>query len=189
MLPFRDTELRSSAGSLTHMSHSGRRTAQRKLAAYPAGNSPMIVVSTTNACSSAAGSPAGTDWIQDAMTSQAITAGCLAPRSPPQRCAPSSRSHLRVSDRFRGSARRKSDGSCPTSGRSAQRSRAGAYPGFHAVSLRASPSHLSGLRLPQQAPALVTCPVTQKTLSLAGKGLHLRKLVAGAGFEPATSGL
>ena len=40
MLSFRDTELRSSAGSLTHMSHSGRRTARRRLAAYPAVNSP-----------------------------------------------------------------------------------------------------------------------------------------------------
>jgi hypothetical protein len=59
MLSFRDTELRSSAGSLTLMSHSGRRTARRRLAAYPAVNSPMIAVSTTNACSSAAGSPAG----------------------------------------------------------------------------------------------------------------------------------
>jgi hypothetical protein len=28
-----------------------------------------------------------------------------------------------------------------------------------------------------------------KTLSRLGKGLDLRKLVAGAGFEPATSGL
>ena len=36
---------------------------------------------------------------------------------------------------------------------------------------------------------LVTCPVTQKALSLAGKGPELRKLVAGAGFEPAASGL
>jgi hypothetical protein len=39
------------------------------------------------------------------------------------------------------------------------------------------------------ASALVTCPVTQKALSLPGKGLDLRKIVAGAGFEPATSGL
>ena len=34
-----------------------------------------------------------------------------------------------------------------------------------------------------------TVPGTQKALSLPGKGLDLRKLVAGAGFEPATSGL
>jgi hypothetical protein len=40
MLSFRDTELRSSAGSLTHVSHSGRRTPRRRLAAYPAVNSP-----------------------------------------------------------------------------------------------------------------------------------------------------
>jgi hypothetical protein len=39
------------------------------------------------------------------------------------------------------------------------------------------------------APHLVTFPVTQKALSVIGKGLELRKLVAGAGFEPATSGL
>jgi hypothetical protein len=32
-------------------------------------------------------------------------------------------------------------------------------------------------------------PGTQKALFLIGKGLDLRKLVAGAGFEPATSGL
>ena len=38
-------------------------------------------------------------------------------------------------------------------------------------------------------PPLVTFPVTQKALSWLGKGLDLRKLVAGAGFEPATSGL
>jgi hypothetical protein len=55
MLSFHNTELRSSTDSLTHMSHSGRRTPQRRLAAYPAVNSPMIAVSTTNACSSAAG--------------------------------------------------------------------------------------------------------------------------------------
>ena len=59
VLSFRDTELRSSANSLTHMSHSGRRMPRRRLAAYPAVNSPMIAVSTTNACSSAAGSLAG----------------------------------------------------------------------------------------------------------------------------------
>ena len=34
-----------------------------------------------------------------------------------------------------------------------------------------------------------TVPETQKALSLLGKDLDLRKLVAGAGFEPATSGL
>jgi hypothetical protein len=36
---------------------------------------------------------------------------------------------------------------------------------------------------------LVTCPVTSRALSLAGKGPDLRKLVAGGGFEPPTSGL
>jgi hypothetical protein len=39
------------------------------------------------------------------------------------------------------------------------------------------------------APHLVTFPVTQKALSRLGKGLDLRKLVAGGGFEPPTSGL
>src|SRR6476619_3197544 len=34
------TELRSSDGSLTRVSHSGRRTPRRRLAAYPAVNSP-----------------------------------------------------------------------------------------------------------------------------------------------------
>ncbi len=38
-------------------------------------------------------------------------------------------------------------------------------------------------------PALVTCPVTQQALFLPGKGLDLRKLLAGGGFEPPTSGL
>ena len=60
---------------------------------------------------------------------------------------------------------------------------------LHAVSLRASLSHLSGRSMPHRHPFLVTFPVTQKALSLRGKGLDLRKLVAGAGFEPATSGL
>ena len=60
---------------------------------------------------------------------------------------------------------------------------------FRAVSLRASPSHLSGRGVPHRHLPFVTFPVTQKALSLMGKGLDLRKLVAGAGFEPATSGL
>jgi hypothetical protein len=76
-----------------------------------------------------------------------------------------------------------------TSGPGAQRSRAATSIWFHAVSPRASPSHLPGLGPPRGPRALVTCRVTQKTLSLPGKGLDLRKLVAGAGFEPATSGL
>jgi hypothetical protein len=91
--------------------------------------------------------------------------------SPPRRCAPSSRPHLHVSDRFRGSAHRKSDGSCPTSGRSAQRSPVGTSTGFHAVSLRASASHLSGRGIPHRRPPLVTFPVTQKALSLPERAL------------------
>jgi Tn3 transposase DDE domain len=42
---------------------------------------------------------------------------------------------------------------------------------------------------PPHRPCLVTYPATREALSLLGKGLDLRKLVAGAGFEPATSGL
>ena len=61
--------------------------------------------------------------------------------------------------------------------------------GFCAVTLRASPSHLSGRGIPHRHPPLVTFPVTQKALSLPGKGLDLRKLVAGGGFEPPTSRL
>jgi len=59
---------------------------------------------------------------QNAMTAQATTAGCWARRSPPRRCAPSSRPHLRMGVRFRSSAHGQSDRSCPISGRSAQRS-------------------------------------------------------------------
>src|SRR5215467_7195299 len=40
MLPLRDTELRSSADSLTLMSHSGRRTPRRRLA-WPWPGSPV----------------------------------------------------------------------------------------------------------------------------------------------------
>jgi hypothetical protein len=36
---------------------------------------------------------------------------------------------------------------------------------------------------------LLQCPARKRPLSRLGKGLDLRKLVAGAGFEPATSGL
>jgi Transposase IS66 family len=78
---------------------------------------------------------------------------------------------------------------CGISGPSAQRSQMGASTAFDVVSLRASPSHLPGPSPTAAAAALVTCPATQKALSLPGKGLDLRKLVAGAGFEPATSGL
>jgi hypothetical protein len=72
---------------------------------------------------------------------------------------------------------------------SAQRSQAMSSTWFRAVSLHASLSHLSGRGVPHRHLPLVTFPVTQKALSLPGKGLDLRKLVAGAGFEPATSGL
>jgi len=57
---------------------------------------------------------------------------------------------------------------------------------------RATATCATSRRSAQRLPVgtyLVTCPVTQKALSLLGKGLELRKLVAGAGFEPATSGL
>jgi hypothetical protein len=44
-------------------------------------------------------------------------------------------------------------------------------------------------RSPVATTFLTTAPGTQKTLLLIGKDTDLRKLVAGAGFEPATSGL
>jgi hypothetical protein len=62
----------------------------------------------------------------------------------------------------------------------------------HAVSSRATPSPPSrrqAARSPGAATRLATAPDTQKAFSSLGKGLYLRKLVAGAGFEPATSGL
>ena len=83
----------------------------------------------------------------------------------------------------------KSDRSCAISGGSAQRSQAMSSTGFRAVSLRASLSHPSGRGVSHRHLPLVTFPVTQKALSLPGKGLDLRKLVAGEGFEPSTSGL
>ena len=61
-----------------------------------------------------------------------------------------------------------------------------------AVSSRVTPSPPSRRQAAQSLVAttlFTTVPGTQKALSLPGKGLDLRKLVAGAGFEPATSGL
>ena len=61
-----------------------------------------------------------------------------------------------------------------------------------AVSSRVTPSPPSRCRAARRAAPttrFTTVPGTQKALSLPGKGLELRKLVAGAGFEPATSGL
>ncbi len=49
------------------------------------------------------------------------------------------------------------------------------------------PVSLAGPWPAAPALALVTCPGTPKALFQAGKGLDLRKLVAGAEFEPATS--
>jgi hypothetical protein len=51
------------------------------------------------------------------------------------------------------------------------------------------PSRCWGTRNAVAATRFTTVPDTQKALSRLGKGLDLRKLVAGAGFEPATSGL
>ena len=61
-----------------------------------------------------------------------------------------------------------------------------------AVSPRVTPSPPSRCQAARSrvvTTPLATAPGTQKALSLLGKGLDLRKLVAGAGFEPATSGL
>jgi len=59
----------------------------------------------------------------------------------------------------------------------------------HAVSSCAALSRRQAARNPVAATRFTTVPETQKALSLLGKGLNLRKLVAGAGFEPAPSGL
>jgi len=62
----------------------------------------------------------------------------------------------------------------------------------HAVSSRVTASPPSRCRAARRAVAatrFTTVPETQKALSLLGKGPDLRKLVAGAGFEPAISGL
>src|SRR5690242_7391350 len=62
----------------------------------------------------------------------------------------------------------------------------------HAVSSRAIPSPRSrrqAARSPAPTTPFTTAADTQKALSRLRKGLDLRKLVAGAGFEPATSGL
>jgi hypothetical protein len=58
-----------------------------------------------------------------------------------------------------------------------------------AVSSRAIPSPRRAAPGPCRTAGFTTVPGTQKALSLVGKGPYLRKLVAGAGFEPATSGL
>jgi hypothetical protein len=69
---------------------------------------------------------------------------------------------------------------------------AGSVHHVHAVSSRATPLPRLAAR-PHGPPllfhVLLQHPKTEKALSLIGKGLDLRKLVAGAGFEPATSGL
>jgi hypothetical protein len=51
------------------------------------------------------------------------------------------------------------------------------------------PSRCQAAQSPAPTTPFTTVPDTQKALSLPGKGPDLRKLVAGAGFEPATSGL
>jgi hypothetical protein len=61
-----------------------------------------------------------------------------------------------------------------------------------AVSSRVTPSPPSRRRAAQRAVTatrLATVPKTQKAPLPLGKGPDLRKLVAGAGFEPAISGL
>jgi hypothetical protein len=62
----------------------------------------------------------------------------------------------------------------------------------HVVSSRATPSPPSrrqAARSAASATRLATVLDTQKALSRLGKDLDLRKLVAGGGFEPPTSGL
>ena len=63
-------------------------------------------------------------------------------------------------------------------------------PGCLVRSHTVSPVSLPGrAKPPVPTTCLITAPGTQKALSSLGKGLDLQKLVAGAGFEPATSGL
>jgi hypothetical protein len=79
-------------------------------------------------------------------------------------------------------------GARATSGRSAPRSPVGTSTVSRLVSLRASPSHLPGRLGPPHRPCFGHMPCYAQALSLPGKSLELHKLVAGAGFEPATSG-
>ena len=58
-----------------------------------------------------------------------------------------------------------------------------------AVSSRVNPSRCQAMLGGVAAARFTTAPGTQEALSPLGKGPELRKLVAGAGFEPATSGL
>jgi hypothetical protein len=61
-----------------------------------------------------------------------------------------------------------------------------------AVSSRVTPSPPSRCQAARSrgfTTRLTTASETQRPSPLLGKGLDLRKLVAGAGFEPATSGL
>ena len=58
-----------------------------------------------------------------------------------------------------------------------------------AVSTRVILSHHRAASGGCHAAWFTTVPGTRKALSLIGKGPYLRKLVAGAGFEPATFGL
>jgi len=57
------------------------------------------------------------------------------------------------------------------------------------VSSRPIPSRCRAARRAVAATRFTAVPETQKALSRLGKGLDLRKLVAGEGFEPSTSGL
>jgi hypothetical protein len=66
-----------------------------------------------------------------------------------------------------------------TSGPGAQRSQAASSTGFHAVSLRASPSHLSGRGMPHRHPLWSHSWSRKRPSPRRGKGLELRKLVAG----------
>src|SRR5689334_14503380 len=73
--------------------------------------------------------------------------------------------------------------------------RGGSVHHVHAVSSRAIPYHpvprsrRQAARSPAPTTPFTKAADTQKALAPLGKGLDLRKLVAGAGFELATSGL
>jgi hypothetical protein len=76
-----------------------------------------------------------------------------------------------------------------TSGPATQISQAMACTGFRAVSLRASPPHRSGRGIPYGHPVWSHSRSRQRPSPEKERAFELRKLVAGVGFEPTTSGL
>ena len=101
------------------------------------------------------------------------------------------RAHLRVSVSAGSPARpARATDTCATSGRSTQRSRAGTSTWRHAVPLHASLSH-PARKLTWRGAVVVTRGLVTSSRKTASETMLPRPfyLVAGAGFEPATSGL